>query len=48
MSLWFRRRDKQGRVHWYLVGVPWVLVIVVIGLAIALLLPLFEWLRSLF
>jgi len=48
MSLRFRRRDKQGRVHWYLVGVPWVLVVVVIGLAIALLLPLFEWLRGLF
>jgi len=48
MSLWFRRRDKQGAVHWYSVSVPWLPVVAIIGLALALLLTLFEWLRGLF
>ena len=48
MSIWFRRRDKQGRVHWYLVGVPWFLIVIVLAVALALLLPLWQWLRSLF
>jgi hypothetical protein len=48
MSLWIRRRDKQGRVHWCLVGVPWLWLIAIIGVLLALLLPLVQWLRSLF
>ena len=49
MSLWIRRRDKQGRFHWYLVGVPWFLILMMmIGVALALLLQLLQWLRSLF
>lgn len=47
MSLWFRRRDKQGTVHWYSVGVPWSLMVLVVAVALALLLSLFAWLRGL-
>jgi len=48
MSLWFRRKDKQGRVHLYQVDVPWPFALMAIGaLAVAILLLLCEWLRGL-
>lgn len=46
MSFWFRRRDKEGRVHWYAVDVPLLVVITLIGIVTALLLSLVAWLRA--
>ena len=48
MSFWLRRKDKQGRVHWYLVGVPWLVAIAVLGIILALILPILQWVRGLF
>jgi len=48
MSLWFRRRDKQGTVHWYSVGVPWLSIVLTITVALAILLSLLQGLRGLF
>jgi hypothetical protein len=39
MSLWFRKRDKQGRLHYFSVNIPLLLVVAVIGILLALLLP---------
>jgi len=50
MSLWFRRKDKDGKTHLYAVPfAPWFLL-PIIGISIALLLPIVqairEWLRG--
>jgi len=45
MSLWLRRKSKQGRVHHYSVSFP-LTVIAVIGVLMAILFPLLQWLRE--
>jgi hypothetical protein len=47
MSFWLRRRDKQGRVYWYSVSVPYLVVIAVLGIILALVLPILQWLWGL-
>jgi hypothetical protein len=50
MSFWLRRRDKQGRVYWYSVSVLTLFaffVIALLGLILALILPILHWLRGL-
>jgi len=47
MSLWFRR--KQGkRVDYFIVPNPFMVLPIVVGLLVALLLPLIHWLRAFF
>ena len=47
MSLWFQRKDKSGRTHYYSISVPLLFcVALLIGIAVAILLPLLQWLRS--
>jgi hypothetical protein len=48
MSFWFRRKHKQGRVYWYSVSVPVLWAIAVLGVILALILPILQWLRGLF
>lgn len=48
MSLWFRRKDKQGRVHLYGIDISYLVVVAIFGVAFAFLLPLLQWLRSIF
>ncbi len=45
MSLWFQRKDKSGRTHYYSVSVPLFFVVALIGIAVTILLPLIQWLR---
>jgi hypothetical protein len=48
MSLWLRRKDREGRTQLYLVGIPWFFVaIAIVGVALVLLMPLLQWLREL-
>jgi hypothetical protein len=47
MSFWFRRKDKQGRVHYYSVNVSVMVVIAVVGILIALPLPVLQRLLQL-
>jgi hypothetical protein len=45
MSLWFRKRDKQGRLYYFSVDIPLLFVVAVIGILVALLLPVLARLR---
>jgi hypothetical protein len=45
MSLWIRKTERTGRRALYLLDVPWELVFLLLGIAIALLVV---WLRRLF
>ena len=47
MSLWFRRKDREGRVHWYSVQVSILAVLVLIAVVAALVLSFVQWLRTL-
>ena len=47
MSLWFRRK-KGKRTDYYLVPFHPMMIMVLIGILVALLLPLIHWLRALF
>ena len=39
MSFWFRRKGKQGRMHDYSINVSLLVVIAMLGIALALALP---------
>jgi hypothetical protein len=39
MSLWFRKRDKQGRLYYFSVNIPFLFAVAVMGILLALLLP---------
>ena len=45
MSLWFRRKDKQGRVHYLSVSVPLMVIISIVGLVVSLIMALLQCLR---
>jgi len=48
MSLWFLGKKQHGRKYYYSVSIPWPFIwITLIGIVIALLLPLLTWLRGL-
>jgi hypothetical protein len=36
MSFWIRRKDREGRRSLYLLGIPWEIAILVIGLILTL------------
>lgn len=40
MSIWLRRKDKEGRVYYVSIGVNLVAIIAIVGLLLALMLPL--------
>ncbi len=40
MSIWFRRRDGQGRRYYYSVSVPWFFALTFVAILVALVLPL--------
>ena len=40
MSIWLRREDKEGRVHYVSIGVDPVVIFATFGFLVALLLPL--------
>ena len=42
MSLWFRRKDKQGRVHYFSISIPLMVIVALVGMGIALLLALLQ------
>jgi uncharacterized membrane protein YgdD (TMEM256/DUF423 family) len=46
MSLWFRRRDKDGRVHQFSVPFEPLALIAVAGISLALILPFLQSFRS--
>lgn len=46
MSLWFRTRDQDGTVHYVTVPFDLLVPIVVMGIAVALLLPLLVAFRN--
>jgi hypothetical protein len=46
MSFWFRRKDKQGRLHYFSVTIPLLVVVVVFGVLLAYLMPAMQWLRQ--
>jgi hypothetical protein len=47
MSLWLKRKDKTGRTHIYAVPFAPTVIFAVIGILIALLIPLLQFIRSL-
>ena len=46
MSFWFRRKDKQGRLHYFSVTIPLLAVIALLGPLLAFFLPVLQWLRQ--
>jgi hypothetical protein len=47
MSFWLPGKRKDGKRYLYSVSIPMTLVIIMMGLLIAVLLPLLQWLRAL-
>ena len=45
MSFWFRRKDEQGRLHYFSVTIPLIVVVAILGLLLAFFLPLLQRLR---
>jgi len=46
MSFWFRKRDKEGRVHYFSVTIPFLVAVVLFGILVAFFLPWLQWLRD--
>jgi type II secretory pathway component PulF len=49
MSLWIRRKDEDGKTHFFaILFAPWIILIImaVIGIFLALLLPIFQAIKQ--
>jgi hypothetical protein len=45
MSLWLKRKDKEGRTHIYAVPIAPTVIFAMIGILIALLIPVLQFIR---